>query len=569
MRTSFIQRNWPMMLAALVTLVAIVLGLWLPTSREEYSGDSVRPLTDWTDSDGTFPLPHTQARVTGVSHLIYTTLPALGPEDALIFRTENLTVSVAVNHAEIYNSPRVEPHQTLGDEWHMILLPQNAAGKRVTLVSTIQYPTASNFLSAVYIGSKADFQRNLLRQALPAFLVSMMVLLMGFVFLLSDRLFASAQTARYPSPFALLCISLGIWSAVQTAVPELLWGDSALTRFLAYGVLPFSGAMVCFFLRTLPAPRLLGRVYLWLGTAELAVWVATMLGEGFGFAAYVETLPHTEWLMLLLVALFALQTPSLFQNLREHFYLLLGFVSLAAMIVADQLDALSGVYDYARHTRFGLLWGMLLVSLQNVRSLRNAMKRADEAVVMRRLAYRDALTGLANRLALVRDQEALLAQKSGCVGIVQMDVNGLKQVNDTSGHEAGDALLMRAAAAIRTAFDGDGRCYRVGGDEFVALITRNACEATYRDCVRKLSLAVRQQNIGQADRLQIAMGFAMYQPSLGDRFYDLVHIADLRMYEQKRKMKAHPPPPLPPPAPAAPQDSAAHVIAENSANNNP
>jgi hypothetical protein len=100
-----------MILVALITLLAIVLALWLPTSREEYSGDSVRPLTDWTDSDGTFPLPHTQARVTGVSHLIYTTLPALGPEDTLIFRTENLTVSVAVNHAEIYNSPFSTPRR--------------------------------------------------------------------------------------------------------------------------------------------------------------------------------------------------------------------------------------------------------------------------------------------------------------------------------------------------------------------------------------------------------------------------------------------------------------------------
>ena len=569
MRTSLFRRNWLMILAALFTLLAFTLTLLLNSNREEYTGGSVRALANWTDSGGTYPLPHPPARVTGVSHLVYTNLPVLGPEDALIFRTENLMVSVAVNHEELYNSPKAKPHQTLGDEWHMILLPQNAAGRRVSIVSTIQYPSASNFLSAVYVGSKADFQRNLLRQALPSFLISVMVLLMGFVFLLSDRLFASAHTARFPSPFALLCITLGIWSAVQTAVPELLWGDSVFLRFLAYGVLPFAGAMMCYFLRTLPAPPLLSRIYLWLGTAELIKWVATMLGEGLGFAAYVETLPHTEWLMAILFILFAFQAPSLLKNLRSYFYLLLGSVGLFATMVADQVDAMSGVYDYARHTRFGLLWGMLLAALQNVGSIRKAMKRADEADVMRRLAYRDTLTGLANRLALVRDQEALLVRQTGCVGIVQMDVNGLKQVNDTSGHEAGDALLLRAAAAIRTAFDGDGRCYRVGGDEFVALITRNACEATYRDCVRKLTLAVRQQNIGQADRLQIAMGFAMYQPSLGDRFYDLVHIADLRMYEQKRKMKAHPPPPLPPPAPAAPQASAAHVIPENSAEDNP
>lgn len=91
---------------------------------------------------------------------------------------------------------------------------------------------------------------------------------------------------------------------------------------------------------------------------------------------------------------------------------------------------------------------------------RNLMRRLED------LSYKDALTRLGNRFALTKDVEKLNREQS--IAIVYCDVTGLKTVNDTLGHDAGDQLLLRACSCLEQAF-GDYRVYRIGGDEFLAV----------------------------------------------------------------------------------------------------
>ena len=98
---------------------------------------------------------------------------------------------------------------------------------------------------------------------------------------------------------------------------------------------------------------------------------------------------------------------------------------------------------------------------QNVAMLRNSR---DEALT-------DALTGLGNRRALSRALTQLLpkATLERPLVLALFDLDGFKQYNDTFGHPAGDALLVRLSAALRAHVDGRGRAFRMGGDEFCAI----------------------------------------------------------------------------------------------------
>jgi diguanylate cyclase (GGDEF)-like protein len=92
---------------------------------------------------------------------------------------------------------------------------------------------------------------------------------------------------------------------------------------------------------------------------------------------------------------------------------------------------------------------------------------------MRQAALTDPLTGCANRRALEDDLEraAAGANRTGldvCVAVIDLD--GLKQINDTNGHAAGDASLRELAVALRSAIRETDTVYRVGGDEFVVLM---------------------------------------------------------------------------------------------------
>lgn len=96
-------------------------------------------------------------------------------------------------------------------------------------------------------------------------------------------------------------------------------------------------------------------------------------------------------------------------------------------------------------------------------------RRAENEQQLSRLSYHDTLTSFYNRNRFMKDLEAL--QESKCsVGIIYLDVNGLKEVNDRRGHAEGDRMLVRAADKMKVIFRKED-CYRVGGDEFVIICT--------------------------------------------------------------------------------------------------
>ncbi|MDD3212947.1 MAG: diguanylate cyclase [Eubacteriales bacterium] len=539
MTLHILLKNPRRMAIVLLAIVLTVLFIFIKDQTNIVTKESIATIAEWSDDSGTYPLPHEYPAVSGESYTISAVLPeTLTGREYLIFRTENISVQVAVNGATLYSTGEVPKHHTIGDEWHYISLPADAAGQTVTINSTILFPLASKFISSVYLGLRADFLQIMFRRQLPEFMISVLLFLVGVALLFSKMLIKRQLMSQLTVSFAVFCMALGIWTAIQTSIIELLWGQTELLIHITYSTLSFATAMICYFLRVLPGPKWLKKTYFWFGIVQIITWVFTIVGEALHFAAYVETLPYVRMAMGVLLVLFFFQIPAIFRRFNDYTYLITGFLCLVATMVADLTRVYSGVYDYAHNTRFGLLLMAVLIAIQSIIQIRKGIRASDEADLMRRLAYKDSLTGLNNRLALVRDQERLIEQKTGCVGIVQMDINNLKIINDQYGHEEGDLLILRAAKAITNAFNGMGESYRVGGDEFVTLITRNSCGATSEECLERLMRACDEQNEGQEHLLSIALGFAVYDAASGDRFYDLVRIADMRMYENKRAMKA-------------------------------
>src|SRR5439155_16231553 len=94
-------------------------------------------------------------------------------------------------------------------------------------------------------------------------------------------------------------------------------------------------------------------------------------------------------------------------------------------------------------------------------------------------AQTDSLTGLGNRRKLLADlrAELKLASVESPRVLVIFDLDGFKLYNDTYGHPAGDALLMRLGANLGRAIHGYGNAYRLGGDEFCVLVVTGASGA--------------------------------------------------------------------------------------------
>lgn len=158
----------------------------------------------------------------------------------------------------------------------------------------------------------------------------------------------------------------------------------------------------------------------------------------------------------------------------------------------------------------------------------------DDFVFQQQLALEtDTLTGVYSRYAYskaLKEYDAAGALPEGFAAFT-IDINGLKKVNDTIGHEAGDELILGAARCIRLAFI-TGRCFRTGGDEFVVLtdsMNRVSADVT-------LSRLQREANKWHGEKvkaLHLAAGYALAEDYPDLTSEKLVHEADLAMYEAK------------------------------------
>jgi len=118
------------------------------------------------------------------------------------------------------------------------------------------------------------------------------------------------------------------------------------------------------------------------------------------------------------------------------------------------------------------------------------------------------MTGLYNR-AFFEEEVLKLSESDDDISFIMADLDGLKQVNDTLGHQAGDNIIRRAAEVLKAAFDQDEIVARIGGDEFVAIL--HSQQAPQEVIERIRSLILLNNKFYQGSELRLALGSATRQ----------------------------------------------------------
>ncbi len=151
------------------------------------------------------------------------------------------------------------------------------------------------------------------------------------------------------------------------------------------------------------------------------------------------------------------------------------------------------------------------------------------------LAYRDVLTGLRNRRFLTErlDEELTRLDRGHArhLGVISVDVNHFKQLNDRCGHAAGDAALLSVAVFLDAQMRGNDLCCRVGGDEFTIILPDT-------DPPQLCAVAQRlKDRMHLLHELTIAVGTASW--AAGENADCLLDRADVAMYADKRFAQTH------------------------------
>ena len=180
--------------------------------------------------------------------------------------------------------------------------------------------------------------------------------------------------------------------------------------------------------------------------------------------------------------------------------------------------------------------------------LRDITERRQMVETIRTLSLTDELTGLLNRrgfTTLAEQQMRTSIRTRNRIWLLFADLDGLKEINDRLGHEAGDRALCEIARLLRTgSFREADLVARLGGDEFAILATE--ISRTDGDTVMKrVDNALRRANEmpGREYVLSMSVGVAMFDPERPQTLDELIAEADRRMYEAKNSQRTTARPP--------------------------
>ncbi len=219
-------------------------------------------------------------------------------------------------------------------------------------------------------------------------------------------------------------------------------------------------------------------------------------------------------------------------GVRKSHYRTIGFSGIVMAIFI----ALQMFYPFMPFYAIGCLFSTCLIHTFVGMDL--SVEREKKIKLAHQKAYRDALTGVKNKLAYLealKDIEIRLAEGSlNEYGVVVFDLNDLKEVNDTLGHAEGDEYIKEASHTICQLYK-HSPVFRIGGDEFVVILMDEDYEN--RERLRESFENIMDEN-KKAGKVVVSDGMAVYISGRDESYNDVFKRADSVMYRRKQMLKS-------------------------------
>lgn len=458
-------------------------------------------------------------------------------------RSYHSAISVFIDGECLYRyGYELDESDLVGCGFHYVNLPENVIGKKLKIIMEIRETAAAKTVLTVDLLSTNAVSDYSARHALS--LCSGIFLGIFGIVMVCFGIFALGYRKSFNRLILIgfLAFLIGVWTLCYTKTIQVFSMNFALNTLLEYSTL-YLGAVIfelillkTFYYRIAKWKR----IGLWccIDVGALIFIVTTIL-HFTGVAHYPKTLSIFH-LYILLSFVYIFLTRILFSRnsgLQEKVIANgLGFFLFLAIMDLFRYNLLKyfGYFESYLNMTFLPIGALILVFslvagfLVYVYSM---VKEKSEKDVLAQLAYRDVLTGLYNRAKCEAIFEVLDNSVSD-YAIVSIDMNGLKTVNDSYGHSAGDSLLSHFAKAFKKAFDGIGTAIRMGGDEFVAVVRSEHL----KDLDEAIEEMKRQEKIYSSDlpvELDAAYGIAFRGNDGSVKAMDVYRMADAKMYQMK------------------------------------
>ena len=229
-----------------------------------------------------------------------------------------------------------------------------------------------------------------------------------------------------------------------------------------------------------------------------------------------------------------------FMAWRKELFLVGGVVRYGTWAVFGMLVVTVVAYFRGGNWLLGALCTVCMILASVIISafvkLRRAMKEVAQSKQYKEYALTDIMTGLKSRYAYtIYEAEQKVGALPDTLHLIFLDVDKLKETNDTLGHAAGDELIMATSKCIKEAFGDVAECFRMGGDEFLAAM--NAKPEVVQEKIALFDQLISRWNGKYVDVVTVAYGVVSASEYPDLNFEALLKTADERMYQQKRQQR--------------------------------
>lgn len=460
-------------------------------------------------------------------------------------------VKVSVDNEVIYQygQDRYQEKKMLGYGRHFIPLGKNQMGKKLTIEMHISENNAFDGQQPVIISDgrkliSKDIAGKRFNLAISMFLIVFGVIIM----ILSMLMLKSSVNFIQTFCIAMFSFLVGCWTLCNNDLIEYFTPDLLVKTYMEYMTfyvlpLPFT----YYFRDRLEEkgfPKWLKIYFKVLIILEIAFVAFTYTMQFFNIMHLPAFLSGVHILMVLALLFIVFINIWARKNSQNSINsVMVGFAIAVILTVIELMRFNINKYflgfsqnQYSSTTCFAVLIIVISLLVDYGKKISQTLYRIAQQQLFKQMAYMDELTGLANRRKCEEYIKELETHTEKYC-ILCFDLNLLKKINDTYGHEKGDELIKRFADVLREVYSLYGITARTGGDEFVAILNNVSVQETEKLISDMLILIETKNKEEDILKLSTAYGYAMSDEVADSNPHIIYKLADDRMYECKKKSK--------------------------------
>ncbi len=485
------------------------------------------------------------------------TIPDINYTDACIsFFSSHAIVDVYLDDELVYTFGRdlYEKELTVPKLYNNVPLGNDYQNKQIKIIMTGSQPASFSGLYDVYMGERSDIYSLRLQDhkvliSLGIFLFTLgiiLIVLSPFLFFYHDRdsrLFFSG----------LLSFLLGTYILAYFGIITMLIGKATLNTIAEYASLyNIPTAISGYFISVVSGKR--QKIMNGIFALNIFLFLASIVLEftniykftNFSLQLHFIALAESILSVILLVNEFRERRNSVDKGIYlADVIFLSGLIIFMILSIIDMVIYNYNKYFNSRGVSNSKLYGFSFGALIFVSSLMisylyyniysNNYEFKNSKISS--LAFTDPLTGLSNRARCEQVMEVLTEEK-GIYSIINLDLNRLKQINDTLGHHEGDRLLTGFATILSDCFWNANLIGRMGGDEFIVIMTDDNSSGCTKKLHELYAIIDEWNRKEQAFQYSVSYGYAYSYEVPNSSAKEVYMLADSRMYEMKKEHHA-------------------------------